>query len=336
MDRVQRSLNFRPVGKIFAGLLFALLMVEVLIFSPKEVATPEDIKSKSAQNETAEEQRIIGAQLVEVTNEGRKEWELRAEEAVGSKEKGFMSLKTVNSKFFSKSDATFFVVTGDKGSVWLNSKDMEIKGNVVIQSSNGHVFKTNSVYYQSEAKALRTADPVTMVGPMDQNGTRLNLEGRGLYASIEDGFIDIQQDVRVNKTLDDGRNVVVRSNKARFSSKTKIASFKDEVTVDIASSRISGPEAHFEYDPQTQSLTSMQVEGGVRISDIDKWATAKQVHMSFTKDRFVLSGAPRLVQNNDELRGDEIVFSDGGRTVQVRRARAKFDSESARDYQSRE
>ena len=315
-----------------AGLLFAVLMVEVLVFSPKEIASPEDIQAKSSQNEAPEEQFMRGASLVE-TSEGRKEWELRADEAKGSKEKGYMALKKVNAKFFSKNDGTFFTVTGEKGSVWLNTKDMEVQGNVVIHSSNGHIFKTNSVYYKSDAKALRTNDPVTMVGPGDQNGSRLNLVGRGLFASIEDGFIDIQEDVRVNKTLDDGRNVVVRSSKARFSSKSKVASFKDDVVVDIASSRITGPEAHFEYDPKAQTLTSMRVEGGVKISDVDKWATAKKVHMSFTKDRFVLNGAPRLVQNNDELRGEEIVFLDGGRTVQVRRARAKFDSSSAKEYQ---
>ncbi|MEQ1876800.1 MAG: LPS export ABC transporter periplasmic protein LptC [Bdellovibrionia bacterium] len=314
-----------------AGLLFAVLMVEVLIFSPKEISTPDDIRAKKSQSETPEEQHMEGASLVE-TSDGRKEWELKADEAKGSKEKGFMSLKKVNAKFFSKSDGTFFNVTGDRGSVWLTSKDMEVQGNVVIHSSNGHIFKTNSVYYKSGDKALRTSDPVTMVGPKDLNGDRLNLEGKGLYASIDDGFIDIQDDVRVKKTLDDGRNVAIRSTKARFSSKSKVASFKDDVTVDIASTRITGPEAHFEYDSKTQALTSMQVDGGVRISDVDKWATAKKVHMSFTKDRFVLNGAPRLVQNNDELRGEEIIFLDGGKTVQVRRAKAKFEDTNSKEF----
>jgi len=32
-----------------------------------------------------------------------------------------------------------------------------------------------------------------------------------------------------------------------------------------------------------------------------------------------------VVQNNDELRGEEIVFLDGGKRVQVQRARAKVD-----------
>lgn len=323
--------KLRVAGKLLAGLLFAALMVEVVIFSPKEISSPEDIKSKSSQSDT-EEQYMRGASLVE-TSEGRKEWELKADEAKGSKEKGFMALKTVNAKFFSKDDSSFFIVTGERGSVWLNTKDMEVQGNVVVTSSNGHIFKTNSVHYKSEAKALRTSDPVTMVGPKDLNGDRLNLEGRGMFASIEDGFIDIQEDVRVRKTLEDGRQVLIRSSKARFSSKSKIASFKDDVTVDMASTRITGPEAHFEYDSKSETLTSMQVEGGVRISDVDKWATAKKVNMSFTKDRFVLNGAPRLVQNNDELRGDEIVFLDGGKTVQVRRAKAKFDSTSSKEFQ---
>jgi LPS export ABC transporter protein LptC len=326
--------SLRYLGKIMAALLFGLLMLEILVFSPKEIAAPEDIKPKNlqSQNETNEEQWMTGAHLIE-TSEGKKEWELWAERAAGSKEKGLWTLKKMKAKFFSKDDSSFFIVTGDHGTASVVTKNMQVGGGVIINSSNGHTFKTESVYYESQSKTLRTSDPVTMIGPMDLNGSRLNLEGVGLFASIADGFIDIQKDVRLKKTLGDGRHVVIKSDKARFSSKTKVASFKDDVTVDVGSTRISGPEAHFEYDGATKTLTSMQVEGGVRISDVDKWATAKKVHMSFTKDRFVLNGAPVLVQNNDELRGEEIIFMDGGRTVQVRRARAKFDSDTAKEYQ---
>jgi lipopolysaccharide export system protein LptA len=49
------------------------------------------------------------------------------------------------------------------------------------------------------------------------------------------------------------------------------------------------------------------------------------VKVDFESNRFVFRGNPRVVQNNDELRGDEIVFLDGGKRVQVKSARAKVD-----------
>jgi lipopolysaccharide export system protein LptA len=65
--------------------------------------------------------------------------------------------------------------------------------------------------------------------------------------------------------------------------------------------------------------------GGARVSDADKWATAQNVMVDFEKDRFIFRGHPRVVQNNDDLRGEEIVFLDGGKRVRVKGARARVD-----------
>ena len=44
-----------------------------------------------------------------------------------------------------------------------------------------------------------------------------------------------------------------------------------------------------------------------------------------SEDKFVFSGRPRLVQDNDELVGDKIIFYKGGKRVQVMKARARVD-----------
>ena len=89
--------------------------------------------------------------------------------------------------------------------------------------------------------------------------------------------------------------------------------------------RITGPEARFNYDPKTDVVKSVYVSGGTRVSDSEKWATSENVNVDFEQNKFVFRGDPRVVQNNDELRGDEIVFLDGGKQVDVRHARAKVD-----------
>ena len=90
------------------------------------------------------------------------------------------------------------------------------------------------------------------------------------------------------------------------------------------STRITGPEARFDYDSKTDLVKSIYVSGGTRVSDPDKWATAQNVNIDFKSNKFVFRGSPRVVQNNDELRGEEIVFLDNGKQVQVQRARAKW------------
>jgi lipopolysaccharide export system protein LptA len=46
------------------------------------------------------------------------------------------------------------------------------------------------------------------------------------------------------------------------------------------------------------------------------------------KNEFVFDGRPRVVQDNDELRGDRIVFLDGGKKVKVQNAKLKVSRES--------
>jgi lipopolysaccharide export system protein LptA len=49
------------------------------------------------------------------------------------------------------------------------------------------------------------------------------------------------------------------------------------------------------------------------------------VDVYFKDDKVVFNGAPRVVQNGDELVGDQIVFLEGGKKVQVSNAKAQID-----------
>ncbi|MGE3974885.1 MAG: LPS export ABC transporter periplasmic protein LptC [Bdellovibrionales bacterium] len=323
----------RKVGSLLTAILFLGLIVEIVIFSPKDTGTPSDQPKDRSEAVNGQDggQWIEGVHLIE-TSEGKKEWELRADRAmsaIGSdKKQTNWELKKVNAKFFSQTDdGMFFTVTGDEGRVVTETRDMYVHGNVFVRSSNGYEFKTQSVNYDSKTKSLKTNDPVQMFSVGDSDGGAMDLTGVGLHASLEDHTMDVLQDVKLNRELKDGRKVVVRSEKARFYSKNKSADFSGRVIVDLGASRITGPFAKFQYDSEKKALSSMEVEGGVNLTDADKWATAKKVKMSFLKDQFVLTGSPRLVQDSEELVGDEIIFSDGGKKVEVNRGRAKFDSD---------
>lgn len=318
----------RSLGSLFSILLFIALMIEIIIFSPKETGTTDPSPAAQTKREASEanEQWIEGVHLTE-TSEGKKEWELKAARAVSVKEKGTWVLKEVQAKFFGgKSEEDFFEVLGDEGQVVAASKDMSVKGHVIVKSHNGYEFRTESVNYSSEKKRLTTNDPIEMSGQPDTDGEAMDLKGTGLSTSVDEQTMDILKDVRLERKLKDGRQVVIRSESARFYSQSRAGEFKGKVIVDIGASRISGPFARFIYDSSKKALSSMEVEGGVNMTDVDKWATAQKVEMSFLDDEFVLKGSPKMMQNTEELTGQEIRFSEGGRKVQVKGGRAVFDS----------
>jgi lipopolysaccharide transport protein LptA len=135
----------------------------------------------------------------------------------------------------------------------------------------------------------------------------------------------ILKDVKAEKLVEKERKAFIRSQTADLSAKTHAVKFEGNVVLDMDSMRITGPHARFDYDDKLKLVRSAVFSGGARVSDTEKWGTAQNLEVDFTQDKYVFKGDPRVVQNNDELRGEEIIFLDGGKQVQVKRARAKVD-----------
>lgn len=315
--------------QIALGLAFLVLLVQVVLIAPQRIrdgaqesANPTPTPPPAAVASDVDKV-IDGMHMIE-TQEGSKEWELWSDKATSFKSKDLLELAQVKAVFFSESGVTF-TVTGEKGFVQSKTKNLKVEGNVVTRSSNGYVFRTPSVDYESASRRLTAPSHVEMDGPKDENGNALRLTGSVMDASLKSGVIEIRRDVKAEKSLDRGRNAFIRSQRALFSGKDRTAQFKGDVVLDVDTMRITGPAAQFEYDNSSQTVKSVLFTGGARVSDSDKWATAQNVKVDFEANRFVFRGNPRVVQNNDELRGEEIVFLDGGKRVQVKSARAKVD-----------
>lgn len=313
--------------QIALSVAFVLLVIQVVLVAPSQIRDAEQRAAllPAPRMETGSEidQSMNGMHMIE-TQEGRKEWELWSDKATSLKAKELLQLEMVKAVFFSDSGVTF-TVTGKSGTVHVKSKNLRVEGDVVTKSSNGYVFRTQSMDYDSASRLMKAANPVEMTGPKDEAGNSLHLNGIGMEANLAKNNMDVLREVRSTKNLDNGKKAVIKSQRARFSAINRTARFMGDVVVDMENMRITGPEANFEYDKDSDQLKSVLFTGGARVSDTDKWATAENVRVDFEKNRFIFRGAPRVVQNNDELRGEEIVFLDGGKRVQVQGARAKVD-----------
>lgn len=315
--------------QIALSLAFVGLLIQVVLIAPSQI---RDVETKAGMLPTPDlakgngndvDQSIKDMHMIE-THEGQKEWELWSDHAVSTKGGEMLKLDVVKAIFFSDSGVTFNV-TGKKGSVQVKSKDLRVEGDVVIKSSNGYTFRTPYMDYQSKARTIVTDQEVEMIGPKDATGNALKLTGVGMQASLETSVMEVLRDVKAQKSLEKGRRAVIRSHRSIFSGKDRTAKFMGDVVLDMDAMRITGPEAQFQYDSDKDIVKSVVFSGGARVSDSDKWATAQNLRVDFETNRFVFRGNPRVVQNNDELRGEEIIFLDGGKRVQVQRARAKVD-----------
>lgn len=311
---------------IILGLLLVLVGLEIVILAPKDLtdsgAAPTT-EAGVAPKPSGAGQVMQDVHLVEAKPEG-KEWELWAKRALRTGEEEAWTIEDVNIRFFAQ-NGVFYVVTGKRGKVTPNKNDIRISGDVVTRSSNGYEFRTESAFYDSKNKRLLSPGAVEMTGPPDDNGGPLHLTGSEMVVDVASNEMRIGKDVRARKKIKGERNAAIASRRAFFSGRSNLARFTGDVVIDVETLRITGPEAKFLYQPGTDFIQSMQVDGGVKVTDLDKMATSDQVSVHFDSEKIVFRGSPKLVQNGDELAGEEIVFLERGRKVQVNNVRATID-----------
>lgn len=283
---------------------------------PRVISGPSSAKA-SADIEQNVEQSMNGLHMLEAQG-GQKDWELWSENAVSYKDTGELKLKKVKALFFGD-DGVTFTVTGKEGKVDVKTKDLFVEGEVITESSNGYVIKTHDVSYGSVARLLTTKSPV------DVSGEGLKLTGVGMQASLIKSTILIEKDIKGERIVPPDKKVYVQSQSVELSGKTKSARFLGAVVMDVDSMRVTGPQADFEYDSTKKFFKTIKVRGGTRVTDLEKWAVSENLDIDFTKDMFTFRGSPKVVQNQDELKGEEIIFLENGKRVQVKKARVKVD-----------
>jgi LPS export ABC transporter protein LptC len=321
---------------IVATLIFGLIVLELVFFAPQagDRKTGKDWKDSADQAavEKDVEQVLSGIHLVEGKGE-KKSWELDSDQATKKKNSEDWHLETVKVKFFGENSVSY-VANGDEGYVGDNQKKLKIEGDVVITSSNGYVLNTEVIFYKAKDRTIDGPKPVKLKGPPDRNGDGgpLFMESDTFDASLETNIINLKKNVRGRKRMSGGRKMKIRSRKAIFSGQSNYALFREDVVINVDDMTITGPRAKFIY--KDNELYSMLIDGGVKIKDITRWGVAGEAEVFFQEDKYIFRDNPKVVEGPDQLVGDIIIVYNGGDRIEVKKAKTRYNSNSAkeRDY----
>jgi LPS export ABC transporter protein LptC len=110
--------------------------------------------------------------------QGQKTWELEAESVHQYQEQNIMVLEDVKVTFYAK-EGRIIYLTGKRGKVYQDSKNVDLSGDVVLTSSDGYQLKTDSATYRHLEKIVSTADPVEI------DGEQIQLTGRGMLVNVD-------------------------------------------------------------------------------------------------------------------------------------------------------
>lgn len=121
--------------------------------------------------------------------EGNSQWEVKAKTATYYKKQNLALFDQVQIKL-TMSDGKVYLMTGDKGQMLTDKKDVEIKGNVVITSDAGDKFSTDYLKFNDAEKKFYTDAPVIM------ENKRMKIKGVGLTLFINNGQLNLSSMVK--------------------------------------------------------------------------------------------------------------------------------------------
>lgn len=330
----------KKIKNLFFIILLAALLIEILIIFPNQVENEDkDVLKAAAEQKVKQDQetsapakssmpsqKMEGVHLVE-SQKGNRDWELFSEQAEGTQSGSNWDLSKVKVYFYNNENIEFTVV-GDSGNIDNATKNMTIRGNVITKSNNGYTFKTESISYSSANREILSPGKVLVNGPHDQSGTGIIVEGNDLRVLVDQSKMQIRKKITARKTLKDGKKINVIADSVEFSGTTYEAKFGGAVRLTYDKMAIEGPSAVFAYNKKNNLLNGIKFQGGVKVSELNRFVTSQNLDLNLINKIYSFTGGPKLIQDGDELKGDEIIFLDGGKKVKVERVRAKVENKS--------
>jgi LPS export ABC transporter protein LptC len=122
------------------------------------------------------------------TKGDKKEWELRAKSGQHFRKDDYTTLEDLTVTFYAD-EGRIITLRGDKGSM-KGRKEIEVRGDVVITSSDGYRVSTNSLRYDDEKQQIFTEDPVMF------KGKRLQVKGVGAVVDLKTKKLSILREVQ--------------------------------------------------------------------------------------------------------------------------------------------
>jgi len=171
---------------ILSGLVFVLAAAVIITVVIKNISDkPKNILKILPDHVDLQIKDFIYTEV----GEANSKWEVKAQTAQYSKKQNLALFDQVQIKL-TTAEKKMYVMTGDKGQMLTDKKDIEIKGNVIIVSDSGDRFTTDYLKYSDAEKKFYTDAPVIM------ENKRMKIKGIGFTLFMDTGELNLSSSVK--------------------------------------------------------------------------------------------------------------------------------------------
>jgi len=293
---------------IFQFILYLLVFVlisYVYILTKENFASSIDFKSQLSNDEA----KINIKQFVlDETKADQLSWKLNSEHASLFDKSNIINLE--NNKLYIFQDNTTYTIKSDKGIYDIEKKIIKLNDNVSVSSEEDFIFYTEELFYFIEEKKIESYSKV--FAKHFHNNIKIN--GNNLTGNIQLKDFSINKDV-VLESDNDALNI--KSNRVDFFTKSKKIVFYDKVRAIKKDIIIFCNKMDIYYNKE--GYQEMHAFENVKILiDSDKKAFSKFAKVD--NKNIVLKDQAKFKINNDEFKGDEIIYNLNTKDIEINNA----------------
>jgi LPS export ABC transporter protein LptC len=181
-------MKFKKRIVVITGLIILVISVAaIVLFMESRKSSPIPLLNVMSDKVDLQVKNI---NYTDVGDSGLK-WEIKADSAKYIKSENLAMFDRVRVKLI-MSDGKTIVMTGDKGILNTNTKDMEITGNVEVVSDRGDRLTTDILKYSGSERRIYSEVAVTM------ENARMQVRGMGMSLSLEDKDVALLSRVKAD------------------------------------------------------------------------------------------------------------------------------------------
>ncbi len=176
----------------FRRLLAALIVLSsvvltTVIYRHLQQQSPKEILSMLPENID-----LAVADLHYTQNEeGQRRWTLDADTAEYERDSGLARLTVVRLLFYEAGQLGDVNLVADEGQLAQETRQVDVWGNVSIETESGEQLFTERLHYDDEIRRLSTEEPIRILS------SGVELTGTGLQVDIDQGRMLVKDNVRM-------------------------------------------------------------------------------------------------------------------------------------------
>lgn len=279
---------------LIVGIAFILLKASRSMISAPKVIEPTE------QIEEADVDMIQEVQAFSISGfseSGESQWQVEGESANILAD--VVEINNIIAR--SHNDGIIMTLTADEGTFFKASKDIELRKNVIANTDEGTVLKTNRLRWLAETERIVTDDYVYI----DRDNMSIFGKGAGATPKMEKVRLDKEIRMRIisakpRKNGTPSETIITCDGPMEVDYKNYISYFNKNVIIEDGEGRIFADKIIAYFDPGKKTIKKAIAKGNVKIVHKRNTSFSEEAVYLVEEGRVILTGRPKIVISSSD------------------------------------